>query len=516
MQKSSLARSSLIVIALTLAANLTGFAARMVIAAKFGNGPEVSAFRTAFNIPDLLFNLLAGGALGSAFIPVFAGRLGGAQWTHAWRLVARIALTATLVMAAFALLAAWRAPWLVGTFSSADAPPAVKQLIVQLMRVMLISTVIFSVSGLLMGVLQSNGSFLAPALAAVLYNVGMALGAWLLGDWLGIFGAAVGVVFGALLHLLVQLPALRTAYTRTRPSADIATPELQADVRAVLHAMPLRMIGSGAVYFNNIVRDGIAIGFPSGVSTLNSAFAIMILPQAAIAQAISTALFPTISMHAARGDRSAFGQALSQAISVIVGLSVPAAAGLIVLGQPLIAILLQRGAFTGVDTRQVGLALSMYALGLVAHCVLEIVTRAFYALKENKVPVFLAVASMIINIALSFLLLPLFEPLTDFPFIALALANTVATTVETLAMYWLLVRRVPEISHAGVVREIGKAALGACAMTAMITIWFRVASDTVFATVIALLLGIGMFIFSAVLLRSDLVTFGRRVLSRGR
>jgi putative peptidoglycan lipid II flippase len=510
MPTSSLARSSLLIAALTVAANITGLIARQIIGAVYGNGPEVSAFRAAFGMPDLLFNLLAGGALGSAFIPVFAARLKGAQWTLAWRLARRIALTAFAVMALFALLAAWRAPWLVETFTSADASPAVRQLIVSMTRIMLISTVIFSVSGLLMGVLQSGGIFLAPALAAVLYNVGMALGAYFLGERFGIHGAAIGVVIGALLHLGVQLPSLRRLFVSTRPSVDVATPELEGDASTVLHAMPMRMIGSGAVYFNNIVRDFIAIGFPTGVATLNNAFAIMILPQAAIAQAISTALFPTISLHAARGEREAFGAALSRAINVIIGLSAPAAAGLIAIGQPLIALLFERGRFTALDTRQVSLALSLYALGLVAHCVLEIVTRAFYALKENRKPVLWSVISVVVNIALSFALLPLFERFTDFPFIALALANTLATALETVALYILLARNFPDIRLARGASELGKALLGAAIMAAAVFGWLQLAPSGPLAALGGIAIGGVVYALCAIVLRLELWGFVRR------
>jgi putative peptidoglycan lipid II flippase len=509
MQKSSLARASIVIFGLTIAANISGFIARAIIGATFGNSVEHSAFRAAFGVPDLLFNLLAGGALGSAFIPVFAARLKGAQWTHAWQLARRIALTAFGVMAVFAALAAWRAPWLVETFTSTNASPAVRQLIVPLMRIMLISTVIFSISGLLMGILQSGGIFVAPALAAVLYNVGMALGAYFLSGRYGIYGAAIGVVLGALLHLGVQLPALRRLFVETRPSAEMATPELDHDVSSVINAMPLRMIGSGSVYFNNIVRDLIALGWPTGVAALSNAFATMILPQAAIAQAISTALFPTISLHAARGERDEFSRAVSRAINVIIGLSAPAAAGLIALGPALIGLLFERGKWTTQDSRQVSLALAMYALGLVAHCVLEIVTRAFYALKDNRQPVIWGVLSMLVNVGLSFALLPLFERITDFPFIALALANSVATTLETIALCLLLANRYPEIGLGRSARELGKALLGAAVMAAAVWGWRWWMGDSALAALGGVLIGALVYGICAIALRLELWTFAR-------
>jgi putative peptidoglycan lipid II flippase len=286
---------------------------------------------------------------------------------------------------------------------------------------------------------------------------------------------------------------------------------LSTDVAYILRVMPLRMLGSGAVYVNNIVRDNLATRAGAGaVSALNSAFATMILPQAVIAQAISTALFPTISAHAARGDRRAFARTLTQAINVIIALSLPAAAGLVVLGEPIIALLFQRGQFDALASQQAGLALAMYGVGLVGHCVLEIVTRAFYALKDNRPPVLFGVASVALNIALSFVLLPLFATVTPAYFAALALANAIATTLETVALFVVLMRRYPEISLRGTTREFAKSALGASAMSAAVLAWLGAMGGGPLSTLGALLVGGVVYLAAAVALKSALLGLLRR------
>jgi len=180
---------------------------RIIVTARFGTGAEYDAFNVASRIPELLFNLFAGGALASAFIPIFAGYLGKNERTQAWTLARYTAMLVFGVVAIGAAIAWLMAPAIVSAITDAGFGPAQTALAASLMRVMLVSTILFSVSGLLMGVLQSNGSFIAPAIAPSLYNLGIMFGALFL--WpLGMMGVALGVVIGAAAHLAVQLPAL--------------------------------------------------------------------------------------------------------------------------------------------------------------------------------------------------------------------------------------------------------------------------------------------------------------------
>ncbi len=210
-----------------VAANIAGFISRIIIANRFGVSSELDSFYAAFRIPDLLFNVLAGGALASAFIPVFAGHLANNQQMLAWTLARRVTLSVFVVLMGFALVAAVAAPSIIGTLIAPGFTDSEVTLTASLMRIMLISTVIFGVSGLLMGVLQSNESFLTPAIAPVLYNVGIIIGATVLGNF-GVQGLAMGVVIGAVMHLVVQLPALaavkRRAWSVENPLSPLHSP----------------------------------------------------------------------------------------------------------------------------------------------------------------------------------------------------------------------------------------------------------------------------------------------------
>jgi putative peptidoglycan lipid II flippase len=521
MQARSLARAAVIVGIAYVLSNLTGLGQRIIVTSRFGTSVEYDAFNAAFRIPDLLFNLLAGGALASAFIPTFTARLSLGQREIAWRLAATIAGLMFVFMSAVALITAALAPTIIRSLVAPGFSDAQVDLTAGLMRTMLLSTLIFGVSGLLMGVLQSNQSFLAPAIAPSLYNLGIIFGATALRGQ-GIHGVAQGVVLGAALHLLIQLPALFKVTRVASRSKDSDSPVTQSpgqlpitnsallrtDVRNVIRLMLPRIVGLGAVQINLIVTVSLASGMGEGaVSALNIAFATLILPQAAIAQAVATVLFPTISAHAARGDRAAFASALTRAINVIIALSAPAAIGLILLGQPIIRLLFERNTFSAQSTAAVAFALMWYAVGLVGHSVLEVVTRGFYALHDTYRPVVISVASMILNVALSLLLADAFRARGWLPFGGLALANSIATALETVALYALLARRVPELSPGGTLIASLKSALASTVMAAALWAWLGVLGHDTLAALLGIGIGMAAYFVAAWLLRSDEVRF---------
>ncbi|MCL6511168.1 MAG: murein biosynthesis integral membrane protein MurJ [Anaerolineae bacterium] len=507
MPSRSMARAAVAVASFYVLSNVAGFVARLLINARFGTGADQDAFRAAFVIPDLLFNLLAGGALASAFIPVYVSRLGSGEPAIAWRLARAVALIVFAGLAGLAAIAALLAAPLIQHLVARQFDPAQVALTASLMRVMLIATVIFGLSGLLMGVLQSNSAFLAPAIAPSLYQFGMVLGATVLSGF-GIHGLAIGVVIGAFFHLAVQLPwlrgVLRAAYSvesgRTMRDAQHA---IRTDLRQILTLMPPRVLGLGAAQVNNLVNTTLASGLLGGVSAFNNAFAIMILPIAAIGQAIGTVLFPSISAHAARGEGERFAASFTRALNAVIALSLPAATGLIVLGQPLIRLLFERGAFDARATEWVAFALAWLSVGLPAHAALELVTRAFYALKDSLRPALLAVLSVAVNIALSVVLYRAFAALGWLPFGGLGLANAIATILETGTLYGLLVRRERRIRLRASLVALGKGGLAALAMGVALWGWLAVAGHGAPATVAAPLIGAVVYFGAALLLRSS-------------
>ena len=427
-----IASAATLVILLFILSRGTGLLREVIIGARFGTAADLDAYLAAFRIPDLLFQLVAGGALGSAFIPTFA-----AAWTEdsqqqAWLLFSRVLNLLTL----FLLLLCGLAMLFAEPLARVIAPGfSVEQqrLTASLMRWMLASTVVFGASGLIMGALNAVQHFLLPAVAPVLYNCAIIAGAWLLAPVVGIHGLVIGVAAGAVLHLLVQLPALLRQNVRYRFSFRAG----DAQVREVARLMGPRVLGLLFVQLNFFVNTVLASGLPDGsLSALNYAWLLMLLPQGIFAQAVATVAFPTFSAQVAAGNRAQLLETLTGLLRLILFLSIPAAFLLFVLDEPLIELLFQRGRFDAASTQAVAYALRFYALGLVAHAVVEIMVRVFYALHDTATPVVVGVVTMALNILLSLALIGRLS------FGGLALANSIATALEMIVLLVLLGRKV--------------------------------------------------------------------------
>lgn len=442
---------------------LLGLLREIVIGAQFGTGAELDAYLAAFRLPDLIFYLVAGGALGSAFIPTFTASLTqDSTQARAWRLASAVSNLVLLVTTGLAIAAALLADTLVATLIAPGFDPAQQALTAELMRIMLIAPVIFGVSGIVMGILNSFQHFLAPALAPVLYNLAIIAAAWLLAPSLGVRGLALGVVAGAAAHLLVQVPALLRRRPQYRPGLGLVSPE----VREVARLMGPRVLGLAAVQINFLVNANLASGLSAGsLSALNYAWLMMLLPQGIVAQGIATAVFPTLSAQAAQGQIDALRNMLNGALRAILWLTLPAATGLLMLRTPLIRVLLERGQFSAESTALTAYALAFFAFGLLAHSLLEVVTRAFYALHDTWTPVRIGIAAMTLNVALSLLLI---RPLAHG---GLALANTLATTLETLALLWLIGPRLAGLGGRRLLTTLGRGAVATLAMAAALA-WF--------------------------------------------
>lgn len=450
-----MAGAALIVMLFFVLSRVTGLAREIVIGAQFGTSAQLDAYLAAFRVPDILFQLVAGGALGSAFIPTFATYwVRGAQ-REAWLLFSRVLNLATLVLILLAGLAALFALPLVQHIIAPGFTPEQQQLSAHLMRWMLVSTVIFGASGLVMGALNAVHHFLLPAVAPVFYNLSIIAGAWLLAPHLGVYGLVIGVTIGACGHLLVQLPGLLrhgAIYQWSFSTTD-------AGVREVARLMGPRVLGLFFVQMHFLVNTILASGLSTGsVSALNYAWLIMLLPQGVFAQAISTAAFPTFAAQVAAGHHAAMRQTFGSTLRMIFFLTIPAAVAMYVLRTPLVQLLLQRREFDQQSTQMVAFALQFYVIGLVAHAALEIVVRAFYALHDTWTPVVIGVAAMSLNVLLSIWWVK------GLAFGGLALANSVATTLEMLLLLVLLRSRLHGIDAQRLLWSVGRFALAAAGM----------------------------------------------------
>lgn len=449
----TIARAATLVMVFFSASRVLGLVRDVVVAGQFGTNPDYDAYLAAFKIPDLLFNVISGGALGSAFIPTFTGYLARDDHAGAWRLASAIINWLLVILIALSALVSLLAPQLVSVVAPGFTDPAQRVLTATLIRWLMVSTVIFGVSGLLMGILNAHQHFLLPALAPVIYNAAIIAGAWWLGPIWGVRGLAVGVVAGALGHLLVQIPGLfkyGMCYRWVLAPAD-------PGVRQVARLIGPRMFGLAAIQLSFIWDTILASFLTSGsLAGLDYGRRLMLLPQGIIAQAVAAAAFPTFSALAAQSDWDELQRAFTATIRSILYVTVPATIGLMLLAQPIIAMLYQRNAFNAESTWLTAWALWFYTLGLIGHSVVEILTRAFYALQNTKTPVLVGVASMGVNMLLSVALLNLFAAGSLAPHGGIALSSSIAVTLEMVWLIWALRRQPGGLSVAALGRPLAK------------------------------------------------------------
>ncbi len=429
-----LIRSTGILMAAFLANKMLAVGRQIIVARAFGAGSQYDAFVAAFRLPDILFMLIAGGALGTALVPVLSQRLAGQHPTDpaGWRLASGVLNTLLLVVLVIAAgLAVLAQPLVAGLIAPGFSPPN-QLLTANLMRLTLISTVIFSVSSLAGAVLNTRQHFVLPAIAPLLYNVGIIMGALFFTGPFGVYGLIYGAILGALGHLLVQVPGVLYFGGRYYPVLGWRDP----DLRRIIQLMGPRVLNIIVIQLNFIVIYNLASRLGAGgVSALDYGWDLMQMPQTIIGSAIGIVLFPTLAEFAARHDVAALRATMAQSLRIILALSIPAMVGLMALGRPIVQVMFERGQFGPDATAAVVQSLQFWALGLVAHSALEVVNRVFYAQKDTVTPLLSAAVSMVINLVLA---LALYQPLRAG---GLALANGVAVTVEVLIMLAIAHRR---------------------------------------------------------------------------
>lgn len=410
---------------------LLGLVRTMVISSQFGASREYEAYVAAIRIPDTLFQVLAGGAVAAAFIPVFTGYLARGETARGWRLASSVITIAAVAMTPVSLLLMLLAPQVMGLLTPGWDEPS-QQLAGNLARILLFSPVIFAVSTFVASILNSFNRFLLASLAPVMYNLSIIAGALLLGERLGIYGLAVGAAVGALLHLLVQLPGLVQERMEFRPALDLA----HEGVREVGRLMVPRTLGLGVVQASYLVNVVLASQLEEGsLAYLDYAWLLTMLPLGVFAMAISTAVFPTLAEHSALDRLEELRRTFLASLRLILYLTLPASVGLVVLGEPIVRLLLQRDNFTPEATRATAYALSFFALGLAGHATVEIVNRVFYSLHDTRTPVAVAFGAFLLNVTLSLLLMGYLS------FGGLALANALAGLTEGGMLIVLLGRR---------------------------------------------------------------------------
>jgi putative peptidoglycan lipid II flippase len=473
---SQIARAASLVTAAYVLSNIAGLIRQILVANAFGTSAPMEAFNAANRISETLFNLVAGGALGSAFIPTFTSLLAKDKRQKAWKVASSIFNLILIILTALAALAAIFAPQVVRYVLAPGyaVDPAKEALTIALTRLMLPSAVLFGLSGLVMGILNSHQKFFIPALTPAMYQLGMIFGVTVLAPSMGIYGLAWGVLVGAALHLILQLPLLIKQKASYTPSLNLDSP----DVREVARLMGPRVFGVAVVQLNFWINIRLASGMPEGsVTAVQIAFSLMLMPLAAIAQSIATAALPTFATQVAKNKLNEMRESLAASLRGILLLSIPASIGLIMLPRPIVALFYQRGEFTAHSTNLVAWALLFYGIGFVGHAMVEILARAFYALHDTKTPVMIGITAMSLNILFSYIFSALFIRQGWMPHGGLALANSLATALEMVGLILIMRKRLDGLNGKLIGSGLGKSLAAGGLMTAAILGWIILAGD---------------------------------------
>ena len=391
-----------------MTSRILGLVRDQVLASMFGAGNAMDAFNVAFRIPNLVRDLFAEGAMSAAFVPTFTRRLTVDGRAAAWRLGNHVINALIVITGVLVVLGIAFAEPLVTVFAGNYAEvPGKLALTVLLTRLMLPFLTFVALAAALMGMLNSLHRFFVPALSPAMFNVATIVCAFTVVPLMprvglpAIAGIAIGTLVGGAAQLALQWPLLRREGFRYRPALDWRDEGL----RRVLLLMGPGTIGLAATQINIFVNTVLATGQGTGaVSWLNYAFRLMYLPIGLFGVSIATATLPAVSRHAARQDRDAVRGEVANGLSLMMMLNVPATAGLIVLAQPIVRVIFERGAFTAADTAATAAALQFYAIGLLGYSVSRITSPVFYALGENRTPVAVSVATVLANAALNLML----------------------------------------------------------------------------------------------------------------
>lgn len=464
-----IARAAGTVMFAILLGQIAGLIRGVLVAQTFGASPQLDSFLAANRVSETLFLLVAGGALGSAFIPTFTGLLAKDEKDSAWKLATSIANAVTLTLTLLAILIAIFAPQVI-RFALApglSTDPELFSLTITLLRIQLISAVLFGLGGFIAGILNTHQIFLIPALTPALYQLGIIFGVLFLAPSMGIYGLAWGVVLGAVLYLVIQIPLLLKVLTNyaSRITFQTLFDFRDSNFKQVIFLMGPRLLGVAVVQLNFWVNTWLASQMQSGsVTGLYYGFSLMLMAQAIIAQSVAIAAMPTFSAQHALGQQDEMRSSLASSLRGIILLALPASVGLILLREPIISLLYQRGEFDSNSVQLVSWALLWYVAGLLGHSIMEVLTRAFYAQQDTKTPVIIGVIAMGLNVIFSITFSKWFESIGWLPLGGLALANSLATAIEAVVLFIVMRKRLNGIEGNHILRGATPALVSASGM----------------------------------------------------
>jgi putative peptidoglycan lipid II flippase len=437
-----LARAGIVVSGAFLISRLLGYVRYVVIGNSGLLAGDLDTFFAAFRLPDLIFQLVAAGALSSALIPIVSALLAGGEESHAWRVVSTVVNLMLIALTILAVGLFILAPVVMEAITPGFGPAQLDKT-VELTRTMLLSPIFLALGAVATSVLNSGGRFAAAALAPIVYNMMIIAAALFLVGPLGVEGLAVGVVAGSIGHLAVQLRPLARLGFRYTPRIDGRDPQ----ARKALVLMAPRAIGLGATQITFIVVTALATTVGIGaLADFNFAFALLQIPLGIIGVPLGVVVLPSLSRDAAVGQEESYAALLTRALRLLIYVMVPITILTVIVRQPVVEILFGGGNISGPDLDLIAATLACFALGLTAHALIAVLARGFYARQDTITPVLAAISAVVINCSLAVVLVG------PYGLQGIALAIAAAAWIEAIALLTILHRRLPHFEVRGLFR----------------------------------------------------------------
>lgn len=421
-----------------LLSRLLGVIRDIFITAQFGTSNVVDAYRAAFAVPDLIYLVVAGGALGTALIPIYQQQKQSSA-TAGWQLINAL-LNLTLPILVFISVAAWiwAEPLLLLT-TARGFDRDTQLLSVDLMRLLLLQPILLGLGGILKATLEAHDNFRIPTLGSNLYNVGIIIGVALLAPIWGIYGVVYGVIVGAAVFLLIQIPSIWQLGWRWR-----AVGHTTAGINEVWRLLLPRIFGQSVWQINLAVMISITSTFGIGaVAATGFGMQIMLLPHGLIGLSIGTVIFPLLARLAVEQHFEHFAKHANTALQSVLAVTLPASIALFLGAESVVGVLYQRGSFDSTSAFLTVNAVRGYALGIAGFSLAEIAVRIWYSLQNTRLPVIVGAITVAINLMLGWLLTQ--DGTMADKIFRITMVFSITNTLEAVLLIALLKHRIQDI-----------------------------------------------------------------------
>lgn len=499
-KQKSVARSAGIISIAVMFSRVFGLVREMVFARYFGAGFLYDAYVVAFRIPNVLRDLFAEGALSAAFVKVFTDVQIKQGEKAAWRLASLVLNALAVVMSIICIVGILFSRQFVDIVADGFSPEKAA-LATTLTQIMFPFILLVALAAVAMGVLNTKGVFGVPASASTVFNIvsmifGIGLAYWLSdGGWLGstdktavpdaasqwaIIGMAIGTLIGGAAQFLMQVPSLLKIGFRFTPVLSFA----DEGVRRVVALMTPAILGTSAVQVNVLINTYFVSGIDGAQGWLSYAFRLMQFPIGLFGVAVGTAAIPVLSRLASEDKMKEFRDTVSSSLSLVFLMTLPSACGLIVLGEPIVRLIYERGRFDATATGMTAAALAGYSIGLTGYAAIKILSPAFYALNDAKTPMVIAVASIGVNLVGSYFLrewLSNYGVTAETPHgyghVGVALATSLVALVNFFALAVIMRRRIRRLNGRKILAAFLKIAAASAVLSCVAYVSYRLLRD---------------------------------------